>query len=242
MNKRSSPSFRQRRHDATAQLLISAAEAVMARRGYENATMRDIAAEAGCAPGTLYIYFRRKQQVVDAITERHSQLVLDLLDAALAAATDPLEKLRIPIRVMTRHVHDHRESYRIIRGAMRAKAVSLPAGMPAGVRSAWQAYWGRELAVIREAQARGQVRTDFPPETLQRFLQVTVTALLDELSHAARMPDPEESLRMVWAFVLDGMGGKPPAKARQRRPGGATRSATQLEERRTSNVERRTSK
>ena len=46
------------------------------RQGFDRVTMRDIAAQAGCATGTIYLYFKTKQQVLNVITERHSDALL----------------------------------------------------------------------------------------------------------------------------------------------------------------------
>ncbi|MGI5216811.1 TetR/AcrR family transcriptional regulator [Nocardia sp. CA-290969] len=50
------------------QILLAAAE-VFAERGYENATTNAIAAAAGISPGSLYQYFRNKDELAAALAE-----------------------------------------------------------------------------------------------------------------------------------------------------------------------------
>ncbi len=50
--------------------LYKAALALIAERGYEAATMRDIAAAAGVSPGLAYKYFSSKQAIVLALYEQ----------------------------------------------------------------------------------------------------------------------------------------------------------------------------
>lgn len=50
--------------------ILEAAAAVIARRGYQRATMKEIAAEAGIAAGTIYLYFASKRDLLLTIADR----------------------------------------------------------------------------------------------------------------------------------------------------------------------------
>lgn len=50
--------------------LVAAAERVMSRKGLRGLTIRDILAEAGVAPGTLYAYFAGKEELLEAMAQR----------------------------------------------------------------------------------------------------------------------------------------------------------------------------
>jgi AcrR family transcriptional regulator len=52
-----------------AQILNAAAE-VFARRGYQRATVKEIARQAGIAAGTIYLYFENKRDLLLAIADR----------------------------------------------------------------------------------------------------------------------------------------------------------------------------
>jgi AcrR family transcriptional regulator len=65
--------------------IISAARKLFKRFGVKKTTMRDIAAEAGLAVGTLYLYFENRDAVVLACAEAFEQ-------AHLAAAKQALEE------------------------------------------------------------------------------------------------------------------------------------------------------
>jgi len=58
--------------------LMAAAAAVIAERGYEAATMAEIAVRAGAQIGSLYHFFPNKEELADALIERQSES----LDAA----------------------------------------------------------------------------------------------------------------------------------------------------------------
>src|SRR5882672_1864141 len=74
--------------------ILEAARKVFARKGFELATVDDVAEAAGVAKGTLYLYFRSKRDIYLAALRRG---VLDLNQetARLVAASPTLEaKLR----------------------------------------------------------------------------------------------------------------------------------------------------
>ena len=69
-----------------AQILRAAAE-VFARDGYEGATTNAIAREAGVSPGSLYQFFRNKDEVAAALAEYYTTE----LQAAQARSTDGVD-------------------------------------------------------------------------------------------------------------------------------------------------------
>src|SRR5580704_7444690 len=60
--------------------LMEAAAAVIAERGFEAATMAEIAARAGAQIGSLYRFFPNKDVLADALIHRYGELI----DAAFA--------------------------------------------------------------------------------------------------------------------------------------------------------------
>jgi len=80
--------------DRRAQIL-DAARAVLSRQGYAETSMKDIAAEAGVAPGLLHYYFESKEdilvQVIAALSEEISASHRD----AVNGVADPLEAVAL---------------------------------------------------------------------------------------------------------------------------------------------------
>src|SRR5215831_557709 len=74
--------------------LLRAAIDVFAERGYFNAQVADVARAAGIAAGTVYLYFRSKDDLLVSIFERTVKERLDEGRAAVAGISDPAERLR----------------------------------------------------------------------------------------------------------------------------------------------------
>lgn len=62
-------SKKERLNDMARQIL-SAAELLIAKEGLQNLSMRKIASEAGIATGTLYLYFKTKDELLDCLAEQ----------------------------------------------------------------------------------------------------------------------------------------------------------------------------
>ena len=53
-----------------AQQILSVAELLIAKEGLQNLSMRKIAGEAGIATGTLYLYFKTKDELLNCLAEQ----------------------------------------------------------------------------------------------------------------------------------------------------------------------------
>ena len=65
-----------------------------AKRGFHQASMHDISAEAGISVGLIYRYFENKEAVIAAMADRHKKEIQDLLERARQAPS-LLESLEI---------------------------------------------------------------------------------------------------------------------------------------------------
>src|SRR5215831_15561452 len=74
----------------TRRRIVEAAQSVLARDGYAATSVKDIAAEAGIAPGLVHYYFKTKNDLVlaavtHACAQARPSLAGDPTSAALAA-------------------------------------------------------------------------------------------------------------------------------------------------------------
>jgi TetR/AcrR family transcriptional regulator, repressor for uid operon len=65
--------------------ILDAAVACFAKRGFHQASMHDISAEAGISVGLIYRYFQNKEAVIAAMADRHKGEIQEILDRARQA-------------------------------------------------------------------------------------------------------------------------------------------------------------
>src|SRR6476659_7444176 len=75
-------------------LILRAAIKVFARHGYFQSQVADVARVAGVAAGTVYLYFRSKDDLLVSIFDRTMKDAIAEGRAALAGVADPSERLR----------------------------------------------------------------------------------------------------------------------------------------------------
>src|SRR6266496_3372174 len=74
--------------------ILEAALVCFAKRGFHQASMHDISAEAGISVGLIYRYFENKEAVISAMADRHKKEISEMLERARQAPT-LLESLEI---------------------------------------------------------------------------------------------------------------------------------------------------
>lgn len=74
--------------------ILEAALVCFAKRGFHQASMHDISAEAGISVGLIYRYFENKDAVISAMADRHKKEIHEVLERAQQAPT-LLESLEI---------------------------------------------------------------------------------------------------------------------------------------------------
>jgi len=65
--------------------ILDAAVACFAKRGFHQASMHDISAEAGVSVGLIYRYFQNKEAVIAAMADRHKKQIHEILERARQA-------------------------------------------------------------------------------------------------------------------------------------------------------------
>jgi AcrR family transcriptional regulator len=94
--------------EETRERIVDAALKLFREKGFDEATMRDIAAEAGVATGAAYYYFRSKEELVMAFYVRTAEEARTLLPPALQRSSDLRKRLRTVIDLKLSQFADHR--------------------------------------------------------------------------------------------------------------------------------------
>jgi TetR/AcrR family fatty acid metabolism transcriptional regulator len=143
-------------------LILEAAIEVFAEKGFHHARIADIARRAGVADGTIYLYFRNKDDVLLTIFEEKMGILIEGVQNALAGLDDPLEKVRTFARYHFRQVNDHRALAEVLQIELRLSNKFLKEYRP---EKLWE-YLGVFAGIVREGQERGVIRPELDPFVL----------------------------------------------------------------------------
>ena len=92
---------KEREKERRRQQIIVAAKRVFSDKGFNKATMEDIAKEAELSPGTLYLYFKDKDALIATLVEDSFEHLMEDLEA-LRTDLNPLAFLRAIMRAYIR--------------------------------------------------------------------------------------------------------------------------------------------
>jgi AcrR family transcriptional regulator len=89
---------RAREKEGLREEILDAARALFVKEGYESVSIRKIADKIEYAPGTIYLYFHDKAEILDRICEETFSKLLRKMEAIKQDTAAPLDKLRRGLR------------------------------------------------------------------------------------------------------------------------------------------------
>lgn len=177
--------------------IIDAAVRVFARNGYYNSRVSDIAREAGVASGTIYLYFRTKDEILVSLFREKMAAWVAFVRTEIVGEPDALAKIR---RLVALHFSvlekdpalaevvqvELRQGHKFFHGAS-AHEVS--------------AYFELIGSVLEEGQAAGVIRRDLPLKIATKVLfgamdQVATSWVLGKRKY--RLSDAAETVAAVF--------------------------------------------
>src|SRR5437588_6406723 len=154
--------------------IMRAATKVFARNGYFNSKVADIARAAGVADGTVYLYFKSKEEVLHSIFDQN-------MAEAIAAARKIIEKLRDPREKLRRIASLHLERL----GADRDLAVVFQVELRGSTKFMEEfsaAGFAEYLDLLRSTFEEGQRRGVFRKELNAKIASKILFGALDEMA------------------------------------------------------------
>jgi len=140
-------------------LITEAAVEVFAERGFHQARVSDVARRAGVADGTIYLYFKNKEDLLLSIFEEKMDVLLASLGEILEGVHDPLERIRRFARFHFDQVRVNRSAAEVLQVELRLSNKFLKEYRP---EKLW-AYLGVFGQIVRDGQAQGLFRPDIDP-------------------------------------------------------------------------------
>jgi TetR/AcrR family transcriptional regulator, fatty acid metabolism regulator protein len=139
--------------------ILRAAIDVFANRGFFSAQVADVARAAGVAAGTVYLYFKSKDDLLVSIFDRSMREGLTLGRAAVADLEDPRERLRRLARAHLARLGGDRNLAVVFQVELRQSTKFMERFSSTLLRD----YLGLIRDAIADGQRSGIFRTDIKP-------------------------------------------------------------------------------
>lgn len=146
--------------------ILRAAVKVFARKGFHAARVNEIARAANVADGTIYLYFKSKDEILTSLFEDRIARLLTLLREECARVEGGSGKVRRIVEFQLGLLEGERDLAEVITVNLRQSSRFLK--QYAGLR--FGEYLDLMAAVVAEGQRAGDLRDDVSPRVIARVI------------------------------------------------------------------------
>ena len=177
------------------QRILDAAIEVIAEHGFFQARVSDIAHRAGVADGTIYLYFRNKEEILLAAISNAFSAFMELAQAEAAAGRDPREQLRRLALLHLSSLGSNRNLAMVFQTELRQSARMLGKFSQHQLKQ----YFDLIRNIVREGQRQGIFRA----ELSDKILANCFFGALDEMVTSWLLSDRDYPLGGAAGAVVD---------------------------------------
>nr|WP_300006272.1 TetR/AcrR family transcriptional regulator [Tissierella sp.] len=172
--------------------ILDAAEILFTAKGYEKCSVNNILEKVGIAKGTFYYYFKSKEEVLDSIIDRVTQMVFKRVEA-IAEDKNLSSKEKLIKAILSMRVESDRDNDFMTRIHKPENALTHQKSL----RLMLVTITPILDKIVEEGISRGSFKSDFPKQYLQIFLTSTMTLLDDGIFKTS----PQEQQKIIRALV-----------------------------------------
>ncbi len=154
--------------------ILQSAIRVFSRKGFYNTRVSEIARTAGVADGTIYLYFKNKDDILISIFSDRIGKLNDELERQLATLATPSEKIERIVSIQLGLLRGHKDLAEVITINLRQSNRFLKQYAAPG----FNRYLDLIAAVVQDGQDRGDFRRDVSP----RVAACSIFGALDGLT------------------------------------------------------------
>lgn len=194
---------RVRREDKRRRIIDAAVE-VFAEKGFFGAKVSEIAKRADVADGTIYLYFKSKDDLLISLFEEKMGEIIERLTEILEPLDDPEEKMREYIVAHLELVAQQPHLMQVLTVELRQSARFIKEYRPQGFKR----YLSIIGAILEEGQAKGVFRKDLEPAVFRRALfgavdEISLEWVLRAQAHPEEGPPQHRDHRIIAKQIAD---------------------------------------
>jgi TetR/AcrR family transcriptional regulator len=179
-------SRREREKERQRQEMLESALDLFAGKGYHNVTMHEIAEKADFAIGTLYKFFKNKEDLYKALMLQKSEEFNGAIRKAIEGPEDEMDKLRNYVKTKGELFRAHLPAIRLYFSEAHGESFDLMAGLDSAIRKRRRATQEIIASIFAGGIKKKRFRGIADPHALAVALDGITTAFLFEW-----LEDPE---------------------------------------------------
>ncbi len=185
------------------QRILEAAITVFAEQGFFQSTIAQIAKEAGVADGTIYLYFKNKDDILVQFYQYKTRQIFERFRDAVSQPTTAEEKLRCLIRVHLQEFQNDR-NMAIVYQAETHQNRRLGHEQ---IKEMSKMYRDIISEVVELGQEEGTIRKDLYMGLVKRFINGAVDEVINSWIHSGGQYDLLTMVDPLVDLFIKGIGG-----------------------------------
>ncbi|RLA87933.1 MAG: TetR/AcrR family transcriptional regulator [Deltaproteobacteria bacterium] len=201
LSRREREKLRQRRQ------LLAAAQESFSEKGYHNVSMHEIAEKAEFAIGTLYKFFRNKENLYKSLIGELADRFHATLAQALEAADDEIDQLRNYVMAKSTLFKDNISIIRLYFAETRGASFNIRAGLDSEIRERYGQFLQKLASVFERGIQKNRFKKIADPYHLAVALDSLTNAFLFLWLEAPEQhpypDDPDVILNILFKGLLN---------------------------------------
>lgn len=183
----------------TKRAIFEAAIKIFSTNGFEGATMDDMAQEAGVAKGTLYYYFKSKEELFKFIITEGMELIGEQLNEAAEKEENSLDKLKSLCTLQLNLVYEKRDFFKVVMSQLWGQEVRQ-----FELREAINKYILKVESYLKQAMEDGIIKKDDAYFMAYTFFGALCSAAIYELINNGKS-SIDEITDKIMSYMLHGI-------------------------------------
>ncbi|MBF0199926.1 MAG: TetR/AcrR family transcriptional regulator [Desulfamplus sp.] len=180
--------------------ILNGAGAVFAKSGFHKSTISQIAAESGVADGTIYLYFKNKDDILYQFLKFKSSLFFTKMRDAVKSAESSELKLRNLIRCHLLEFQNDIDMAVIFQSEVRYRR-----GIESHIKDISKMYFEILSEILEQGQMEGVIRNDLFVGLVKRFMLGAVEGVINTWVAADGKYDLVQMVDPLVDLYMDGI-------------------------------------
>ncbi|MEM1327350.1 MAG: TetR/AcrR family transcriptional regulator [Bacteroidota bacterium] len=189
--------------DKRKQHILDSAESVLQHKGLDGLSISSLSKEAKLAQGTLYLYFKKKEDILAQLTVRSREKLLEAFKAGTLHSDNPLEQLRGILHANFQFYRDSRLYFELA----SYYEVSATKQEPPELYKASHEISAFVVGILNRAKRMGLIKSDLDTEEFSYLMWGTYTGMVQlmDVRGVAIAQDLSKTQDQVYKSFVDFM-------------------------------------
>ncbi|MEF8889397.1 MAG: TetR/AcrR family transcriptional regulator [Desulfohalobiaceae bacterium] len=182
--------------------ILEAAIRVFARQGYYNSTISQVAREAGVGDGTIYLYFKNKDDILDNFFSYKTTQIFSQFKDEVDHCDNALDKLE---RLVACHLHEF-EQNRDLAVVYEVETRMRRHLSDEKIKEMSRMYFDLVAQIVEQGQNEGTIRQNIPIHLVKQYLIGAVDEVITTWLYSSREYQLASMAEPLVNLFINGIG------------------------------------